>query len=597
MCILHETISFQLSFLSFMYTRIGQVRCRFPHIVRFLCLWMCIGSVNMSELTRPLTVRFPSRGFSRLEHSEVLESLEDSMEPTAIKAIQITETTCFITLDSDEVKQKLLLDGINVRGTFNSITDVDRVITNVTIKDAPYELSDTYIIHYMKDYGEVIEHSMRRGKVRGTDIETGTRYLQMVNVKNNIPIKVKLGRFAVRVFTDNKTECKICSKVGHPFYRCPDKDEPRPVVCSRCKCEGHVFKDCPNEMICNFCSEPGHKEKDCERYKASQQFGVYAGDIVEGRSADLDQSTGDQSHDDSHEEPLDNIRKNLGDDLQSGTLSNVAYEINNETEQHTNNLTNDDKTDEQQCEPKPTESTTTDDVLPTTVQPRETTLDRLSKERIFLVIGDSNAQRVHFKDPDVKTVTVSGGAAGNIDELLVKAETKVGETKVKRIAVHLGTNDISKHKSDSNQVILEITTAVNKIHNKFPTSEIAFSSIPNRKGKTQTITTLNNTTNVVNEFFQKMAKKESYLFFLNNDEDLMKDGVPISTMYDSNDIKGVHLSTKGASVLEENIQSFFDCGSEFGFDTPLSRKRHRSVMSNTPPSDKQSDKTKKLTFH
>ena len=127
--------------------------------------------------------------------------------------------------------------------------------------------------------------------------------------------------------------------------------------------------------------------------------------------------------------------------------------------------------------------------------------------------------------------------------------------------------------------------------------KIAFSSIPNRKGKTQTITTLNNTTNMVNEFFQKMAKEESYLFFLNNDEYLMKDGVPISTMYDSNDIKGVHLSTKGSSVLEENIQSFFDCGSEFGFDTPLSRKRHRSVMSNTPPSDKQSDKTKKLTFH
>ena len=65
----------------------------------------------------------------------------------------------------------------------------------------------------------------------------------------------------------------------------------------------------------------------------------------------------------------------------------------------------------------------------------------------------------------------------------------------------------------------------------------------------------------------------------------MRDGVPINSMYDSNDIKGVHLSVKCASVLEENIQSFFDSGSASGydFDTPLGRKRNRSVMSNTPP--------------
>ena len=58
----------------------------------------------------------------------------------------------------------------------------------------------------MKDYGEVIEHSVRRGKVRGKDIETGTRYIQMVNVKNNLPIKMKLGRFNVRIFSDNKVK-------------------------------------------------------------------------------------------------------------------------------------------------------------------------------------------------------------------------------------------------------------------------------------------------------------------------------------------------------------------------------------------------------
>ena len=40
----------------------------------------------------------------------------------------------------------------------------------------------------------------------------------------------------------------------------------------------------------------------------------------------------------------------------------------------------------------------------------------------------------------------------------------------------------------------------------------------------------------------------------------MRNGIPINSIYGNNDIKGVHLSVKGASVVEENIQSFFDSG-------------------------------------
>ena len=116
----------------------------------------------------------------------------------------------------------------------------------------------------MKDFIQVIEHSLRKGKVRRMDIETGTRYIQLANVINILPVKTKLGRFNVRLFSDNKTECKIRSNVGHPFYRCPDKDKPRQLICTRCKCEGHLSRDCPNDIICNYSSETGHKQKDCD---------------------------------------------------------------------------------------------------------------------------------------------------------------------------------------------------------------------------------------------------------------------------------------------------------------------------------------------
>ena len=540
----------------------------------FICVLACIVSVNMNEFTRPLTVRFSSRGFSRLEHEEVLESLEEHIDPSSVRAIQITENTCFVTLNAKETKERLLLEGVNIRHTYNDIFDADRVITNVTIKDAPYELADSFLIHHMKSFGEVIEHSLRRGKVRGTEIETGTRYIQMVNVRNNLPIKAKFGRFNIRIYSDNKTECRICSNVGHPFYRCPDKEKPKTLLCSRCKCEGHLFRDCQNDIVCNFCSESGHKQSDCEKYKSSQLYGDYAYEIAEGQAANLEASVGGTSYVADFNEPDTHVQRNLDPDLV------------NEAEKSNGDTTNVNTTD-------------TNDVSEIPVTPRETTFDRLSKERVFLVIGDSNSQRIHFKDPDIKNISVSGGSALNIDELLSKAVTEAGDKKVKRIVVHLGTNDITRYKADANQVILEITTAINKIHGKFPSSEIAFSSIPHRRGKSSATVGLNNTIKVVNEFFWKMAKKEQFLCFLNNDDELLKEGIPVPSMYDSSDSRGVHVSTKGAAVLEDNMQSFFDSGeaSELDFDveTPSGRKRNRSVMSNTPPSAKQSDKTKKLT--
>ena len=102
--------------------------------------------------------------------------------------------------------------------------------------------------------------------------------------------------------------------------------------------------------------------------------------------------------------------------------------------------------------------------------PQETIRELLSTERVLLVFGDSNLQRVNFKDPDVKNISVSGGAAMNTDELLSKAVTEAGDKKVKRSVVHLGTNGTGKYKTDSSQVIIDITTALSKIREKFPSS-------------------------------------------------------------------------------------------------------------------------------
>ena len=151
-------------------------------------------------------------------------------------------------------------------------------------------------------------------------------------------------------------------------------------------------------------------------------------------------------------------------------------------------------------------------------------------------LSNSNATRVHFKDLDVYNVSESSGVFARIDTLLNWAVTKSKNKNVKRIVTHLGTNDISRH----NQVIVEASSAVKTIREKFPNTDIAFSSILQRWGKSPGIITMNKTAQTLNEFKYKLSVKEDKLFYLNNDDDR---GAPIKSMYDLNDTMGVHVSS------------------------------------------------------
>ena len=65
----------------------------------------------------------------------------------------------------------------------------------VTIKDAPYEMDDADVEAKIRNFGEIVEGSMRRGKVRGTNVDTGTRYLSLYDAVEVIPSKIPLGDF------------------------------------------------------------------------------------------------------------------------------------------------------------------------------------------------------------------------------------------------------------------------------------------------------------------------------------------------------------------------------------------------------------------
>ena len=131
-----------------------------------------------------MTLSFSTRGLGRLTESEIVKILSKKVKTSDIRAIQITEDSCRVTI---AVKQHLPLSPLTTKDKVLTLSDVCRSLTNVTVKDVPYEMPDNEVIAALADFGNVVEGSIRRGKVKQTNIKNGTRYLALDDAKKIIP--------------------------------------------------------------------------------------------------------------------------------------------------------------------------------------------------------------------------------------------------------------------------------------------------------------------------------------------------------------------------------------------------------------------------
>jgi hypothetical protein len=132
---------------------------------------------------------------------------------------KLTERECIVKDFNPDAKHVLLTRVIEIRNRYIKLVDVEKQVTNVTINDAPCELSDIAICGYISKFGEVVQDSLRRGTMKGTNIQTGTRYLQLTNCIPIIPNTTKFGRLTIRIFTDNnRAQCIYCSFPSPPVF-------------------------------------------------------------------------------------------------------------------------------------------------------------------------------------------------------------------------------------------------------------------------------------------------------------------------------------------------------------------------------------------
>ena len=193
----------------------------------------------------------------------------------------------------------------------------------------------------------------------------------------------------------------------------------------------------------------------------------------------------------------------------------------------------------------------------------------------------------------------------NPSSMLVIAESgasftsvnKLAESPVTSVIMQLGTNDVSKHGGDREELMVNASNAIQSIEELFPNATVGVFSIPPRRGKGNAVSNNNNAANKTNMFVKKYcAKKVSRLYVDTWTTLTSNGGQPVKRLFSATDKSGVHYSTlaKGEviSCMTASLLNYFETnppstvGKRKAGDSPLSDDRNskEQCMSNTPPS-------------
>lgn len=174
------------------------------------------------ELKRPRTLHFPLRVVQRINNTDVVRAVSRVTSETNIAAVQFTSSECRITFKNVQAKQAVKADGLDLGGTHVRLLDADLAVTSVMIKDAPVEMEDSVIITKLSQYGTVMQGSMKRGKIRDTEIENGIRYVTLTNLKadTTIPPTCIIGRFEIRLICDQNRSAAKNTTGERRCFRC-----------------------------------------------------------------------------------------------------------------------------------------------------------------------------------------------------------------------------------------------------------------------------------------------------------------------------------------------------------------------------------------
>lgn len=202
-------------------------------------------------------------------HEDIYKELMKVVEEDLIKGIQLYPSgwprKLQISVADIELKNKIIVEGLDLFGVHVDFSDEDSVVTKVVLKDAPMEWENALIADNMSRYGEVIRVEKEMLKVDGriTNCTTGDRHIFMstlnVVIPNKLEVKVGAKTFSLSVWYRGQTTKSNTS-------------QQKPKACFLCGSDSHDSKNCTHSgRVCFTCHKSDHTHTNCPNNDGSKR--------------------------------------------------------------------------------------------------------------------------------------------------------------------------------------------------------------------------------------------------------------------------------------------------------------------------------------
>lgn len=154
-----------------------------------------------------------------------------------------------VTLRSKEVKEELLIRGLQLYDNNVVMKDEDNSITKVTLQNLSASIKDEAILAELSKYGVAlrVEHEFIYAEGYKTSAVTGTRFVYMASIATRIPSNLEITQDSI------SSIAKVLYRAKQPLAQAGDSDNTpgnapvkRDRACYACGKSDHISSECPD---------------------------------------------------------------------------------------------------------------------------------------------------------------------------------------------------------------------------------------------------------------------------------------------------------------------------------------------------------------
>ena len=162
--------------------------------------------------------------------------------------------------------------------------------------------------------------------------------------------------------------------------------------------------------------------------------------------------------------------------------------------------------DNERSRPTPAATSTAEPVNQRTPPPNKETEQHVPINTVAL--GDSNM--LNAQSPPA----LSAATLLSVPTLLCESIKQLDNSHFQHVVINLGTNDIKKY--DGGEIMMNATSAVEKIKKSAPQVDFTFCSVPPKKGTERAQKTANDAPSNINNYLKSLSRMSDDVSFIDN---------------------------------------------------------------------------------